>query len=74
MYVNFIDLLSTGQISAQRCILMVRLYRSKYKEGVDAYIEETVIRRELADNFCFYNKNYDNVEGTFTYLLLCLYF
>lgn len=52
-----------GQISAQRCILMVRLYRSKYKEGVDAYIEEAVIRRELSDNFCFYNKNYDKIEG-----------
>lgn len=42
---------------------MVRQYRGKYKEGVDAYIEEAVIRRELADNFCFYNKNYDKIEG-----------
>lgn len=22
-----------------------------------------MIRRELADNFCFYNENYDSVEG-----------
>lgn len=22
-----------------------------------------VVRRELAENFCFYNKNYDNLEG-----------
>ncbi|WAR28769.1 PHR-like protein [Mya arenaria] len=53
-----------GQISAQRCILTVRQYRGKYKEGVDAYIEEAIIRRELSDNFCFYNKQYDSIEGT----------
>ncbi|XP_064615560.1 deoxyribodipyrimidine photo-lyase-like [Liolophura sinensis] len=54
-----------GQISVQRCILTVKEYRSKYKESVDGYIEEAVIRRELADNFCFYNKNYDKIEGAY---------
>ena len=28
-----------------------------------AFIEESVVRRELADNFCFYNKHYDSIEG-----------
>jgi len=42
---------------------MVKQYRGRYKEGVDAFIEEAVIRRELADNFCFYNNNYDNIDG-----------
>ncbi|KAL4220007.1 hypothetical protein ACF0H5_020419 [Mactra antiquata] len=54
-----------GQISVQRCVLTVKQYRSKYKESVDAYIEEAVIRRELSDNFCYYNKNYDNIEGAY---------
>ncbi|VDI14359.1 deoxyribodipyrimidine photo-lyase [Mytilus galloprovincialis] len=54
-----------GQISVQRSILIVKQYRSKYKEGVEAYIEEAIIRRELADNFCFYNKNYDSIEGAY---------
>lgn len=28
-----------------------------------AFLEELIVRRELADNFCFYNKNYDSVDG-----------
>eukprot|EP00058_Branchiostoma_floridae_P001446 XP_002586934.1 hypothetical protein BRAFLDRAFT_103595 [Branchiostoma floridae] len=53
-----------GQISVQRCILTVKKYRSKYKESVDAYIEEAIIRRELSDNFCFYNHDkYDSIKG-----------
>jgi hypothetical protein len=26
-------------------------------------VEESIVRRELADNFCFYNENYDNING-----------
>lgn len=29
----------------------------------DAYLEELIVRRELADNFCFYNPHYDSAEG-----------
>ncbi|KAH3805941.1 hypothetical protein DPMN_134251 [Dreissena polymorpha] len=54
-----------GQLSAQRCILTVRQYKAKHKESVDAYIEEAVIRRELGDNFCYYNKKYDSIEGAY---------
>uniref|UniRef100_A0A2C9JI45 Deoxyribodipyrimidine photo-lyase n=1 Tax=Biomphalaria glabrata TaxID=6526 RepID=A0A2C9JI45_BIOGL len=53
-----------GQISVQRCILTVKLYRSKSNDSVNAFIEEAVVRRELADNFCFYNPHYDAVQGT----------
>ncbi|XP_077343744.1 deoxyribodipyrimidine photo-lyase-like [Lithobates pipiens] len=54
-----------GQLSVQRAILEVQKYRSKYKESVDSFVEEAVVRRELADNFCYYNKNYDKVEGAY---------
>ncbi|XP_039299515.1 deoxyribodipyrimidine photo-lyase, partial [Nilaparvata lugens] len=54
-----------GQMSVQRAILTVREHRSKAPESVDAFCEEAIIRRELADNFCFYNKNYDNINGCF---------
>jgi hypothetical protein len=27
-------------------------------------MEELVIRRELSDNFCYYNDHYDSVEGS----------
>lgn len=33
------------------------------KDDVGAFVEELVVRRELADNFCFYNENYDSFEG-----------
>ena len=54
----------TGQVSVQRAMLEVNPYRSKFKESVDGYIEEGIIRRELADNFCYYNENYDKIAGT----------
>lgn len=38
-------------------------YKSKYGESVSAFCEESIVRRELADNFCYYNKNYDSIEG-----------
>ena len=28
-----------------------------------AFLEELIIRRELSDNFCHYNENYDGIEG-----------
>lgn len=31
--------------------------------SVAAFIEECVVRAELADNFCYYNSNYDTFEG-----------
>ncbi|KAL8578360.1 hypothetical protein ACOMHN_031734 [Nucella lapillus] len=55
-----------GQISVQRCILTVKLFKSRAKEGVDAFIEEAIVRRELADNFCFYNPDhYDSIKGAY---------
>eukprot|EP01068_Selenidium_serpulae_P009231 Selendium_serpulae@DN5181_c0_g1_i2.p1 len=37
--------------------------RSKIAEGAAAYIEEGVVRRELSDNFCYYNAHYDSLKG-----------
>ena len=54
-----------GQISVQRCILEVKKYSSKHSKSVQAYMEETIVRRELADNFCYYQPNYDNFEGAY---------
>uniref|UniRef100_A0A0A9WTY5 Deoxyribodipyrimidine photo-lyase n=3 Tax=Lygus hesperus TaxID=30085 RepID=A0A0A9WTY5_LYGHE len=54
-----------GQISIQRCILHVITFKNKYKESVDAFCEESIVRRELADNFCFYNANYDKIDGAY---------
>lgn len=52
-----------GQIAVQRSVLEVQKHKLKSKEGVDAFCEEAIVRRELSDNFCFYNENYDNLDG-----------
>lgn len=54
---------SPGQVSTQRAILEVQKHRCSYKDSVDAFVEEAVVRRELAENFCYYNENYDSVQG-----------
>jgi deoxyribodipyrimidine photo-lyase len=32
-------------------------------KSADAFLEELIVRRELADNFCFYQPNYDSIHG-----------
>ena len=31
--------------------------------GIDSFIEELIVRKELADNYCFYNAHYDSLAG-----------
>lgn len=38
-------------------------HKSKNKEAIDRFIEEALVRRELSDNFCFYNPDYDSLKG-----------
>ncbi|XP_013133241.1 PREDICTED: deoxyribodipyrimidine photo-lyase-like [Papilio polytes] len=56
-----------GQISHQRVVLCVQNYKSKYLESVDAYFDAAVVRRELAENFCFYNNHYDSIKGAYNW-------
>lgn len=69
---NMSTYLHFGQISAQRIALEItKLLRKniqdtnhkKMKESIEAYLEELIIRKELAENFCTYNRNYDSLEG-----------
>ncbi|KAK7252657.1 hypothetical protein RIF29_36763 [Crotalaria pallida] len=52
-----------GQISAQRCALEARKLRTSHPQAVDTFLEELIVRRELADNFCFYQPHYDSLQG-----------
>ncbi|KAJ1689177.1 hypothetical protein LUZ63_013332 [Rhynchospora breviuscula] len=52
-----------GQISAQRCALEARSRRNVSPQSVDAFLEELIVRRELADNFCYYQLKYDSLDG-----------
>ncbi|MCX7991870.1 MAG: deoxyribodipyrimidine photolyase, partial [Proteobacteria bacterium] len=29
----------------------------------EVFLEELIVRRELSDNFCYYEENYDNFDG-----------
>jgi deoxyribodipyrimidine photo-lyase len=31
------------------------------QHGIDSLVEEMIVRKELADNFCYYDDNYDNL-------------
>ncbi|KAK8916754.1 Deoxyribodipyrimidine photo-lyase [Platanthera zijinensis] len=52
-----------GQISAQRCALEARKLRKSHPQAVDTFLEELIVRRELADNFCYYQPHYDSLLG-----------
>jgi deoxyribodipyrimidine photo-lyase len=34
-----------------------------FQHGIDSVIEEMIVRKELADNFCYYDENYDNLDS-----------
>lgn len=59
---NLSPYLHFGQISAQRCALEIGKNR-KHGKVSDAFMEELIVRRELSDNFCYYNNAYDNPGG-----------
>jgi deoxyribodipyrimidine photo-lyase len=48
-----------GQISAQR----VALEAARSMRDAGAFLEELIVRKELSDNFCYYNQHYDDIEG-----------
>ena len=50
-----------GQLSSLRAALNVT--KAARGPGVEALIEEMVVRKELSDNYCFYNSRYDNLDG-----------
>jgi len=57
---NMSPYLHFGQISPLEIALRVLVTDSP---GVDSYIDELIIRRELATNFVFYNPDYDSFDG-----------
>jgi len=51
-----------GQISAQRVALEAG-QSSAPKAAKAAFLEELIVRRELSDNYCYYNPQYDTFAG-----------
>lgn len=59
---NLSPYLHFGQLSAQRVALAVRATDAPSADR-EAFLEELVVRRELADNYCFYTDAYDRLSG-----------
>jgi deoxyribodipyrimidine photo-lyase len=59
---NLSPYLHFGQISAQRIALTIQQFLQN-SPSAEAFLEELVIRRELSDNFCYFNPKYDSFEG-----------
>lgn len=51
-----------GQISAQRVALAAQSAGAP-ADALQAFLEQLIVRRELADNWCLYNDDYDSVAG-----------
>jgi deoxyribodipyrimidine photo-lyase len=49
-----------GQISPIYLALQIKANASRFKEAQEAYLEELIVRRELAMNFVNYTPNYDS--------------
>ncbi len=52
-----------GQISAQRIAFTIQSVLDLPTSSTEAYLEELIVRRELADNYCYYCPDYDNPKG-----------
>lgn len=59
---NLSPYLHFGQISAQRIALETQRFNGN-KESEKSFLEELIIRRELSDNFCYFNPKYDSFDG-----------
>jgi deoxyribodipyrimidine photo-lyase len=59
---NLSPYLHFGQIAAQRVAIEVAKTRLR-SSAKDAFLEELIVRRELADNFCLYKDDYDSFNA-----------
>lgn len=58
---NLSPYLHFGHIAPQR--VAYEANQLPPSESSESFLEELIVRRELADNFCFYNSHYDSFEG-----------
>lgn len=59
---NLSPYLHFGQISAQRIALTVQQFYQN-NPSAETFLEELIVRRELSDNFCYFNPKYDSFDG-----------
>jgi len=59
---NLSPYLHFGHISAQRVALTIQQFYQT-DTSAEAFLEELIIRRELSENFCYFNPKYDSFDG-----------
>lgn len=52
-----------GQLSAQRVALSVLDATRTPQEAREAFLEQLIVRRELAENFCLHTPDYDTIDA-----------
>jgi len=60
---NLSPYLHFGQIASQRAALYVKEHGKSHSGSVASFIEEMVVRKELSDNYCHYQPQYDSLLG-----------
>ncbi len=59
---NLSPYLRYGNMAPQRVAIAVR-DSDMSSEDKEAFLEELIVRREVAENFCWYSRDYDRFEG-----------
>lgn len=59
---NLSPYLHFGFISSQRAALEI-IKSGTSRENKEAFLEELIVRKELSDNFCLYNRNHKTLAG-----------
>ncbi|GAB4814126.1 hypothetical protein N2152v2_001172 [Parachlorella kessleri] len=54
-----------GHLAPQRAAIEATKHKAAHKVSVEGFLEELVVRRELADNFCYYEQKYDSLEAAY---------
>jgi len=57
-----------GQLAPQRAAIEAAKMRSKHSKSVESFLEEAVVRRELSDNYCYYNPQYDDISTSYDWV------
>lgn len=60
---NLSAYLHFGQIAPQRVALQVQEQEDMPAAARESFLEQMIIRRELADNFCWHNPDYDSFDA-----------
>ncbi len=61
-----------GQVAPQRVAYEIR-HIAEPSDNTASFLEEMIVRRELTDNYCYYNENYDRLEGVKDWAKLTLH-